>query len=116
MKDKNKIMFIICLFTGFFGGHCFVENKPVKGIIYLFTLGLFGFGWIWDLINYLKPKETLVANQEGDYTNFSKTIKSGHYTEVDVTKKLEEASKLRQVGAITVDEYEAIKRKYIDKI
>ncbi|QDT17805.1 TM2 domain-containing protein [Alienimonas californiensis] len=36
-------------FLGIFGVHRFYLGKWVTGLIWFFTLGLFGFGWIWDL-------------------------------------------------------------------
>lgn len=56
-KPKNKwTAFILCLFLGFFGAHKFYEGKIGMGILYLFTGGLCGIGWIIDLISILlKP-------------------------------------------------------------
>ena len=56
-KPKNKwVAFLLCLFLGFFGAHKFYEGKTGKGILYLFTLGLFGVGVIIDLVVLLaKP-------------------------------------------------------------
>ena len=45
--------FFICLFLGWLGVHKFREHKAGMGILYLFTFGLFGFGWIFDCIKYL---------------------------------------------------------------
>ena len=50
MKD-----FLICLFLGLFGVHKFREKKFKMGVLYLFTGGLFGIGWIYDCIKYLIP-------------------------------------------------------------
>ncbi|MGN1114462.1 MAG: NINE protein [Oscillospiraceae bacterium] len=51
-RQKNKwISFFLCLFTIF--GHKFYEGKVGMGFIYLFTCGLFGIGWIFDLISLL---------------------------------------------------------------
>lgn len=54
---KNKwVAFCLCLFLGFFGAHKFYEGKAGMGILYLFTFGLFGIGWIIDCISLLcKP-------------------------------------------------------------
>ena len=52
-RPKNKwIAFFLCLFT--ICGRKFYGGKA--GILYLFTVGLFGIGWIIDLISLaLKP-------------------------------------------------------------
>ena len=47
------IMFFVCLFFGFFGVHKFLEKQTGKGFLYLFTCGLFGFGWLIDSSVYL---------------------------------------------------------------
>jgi len=54
-KLKNKwVALFLCLFT--ICGHKFYEGKIGMGIIYLFTCGLFGIGWIMDIIFLLiKP-------------------------------------------------------------
>lgn len=45
--------FFICLFLGWLGVHKFREHKAGMGILYLFTFGLFGIGWIIDCVKYL---------------------------------------------------------------
>lgn len=54
-RPKNKwIALLLCIFTVF--GHKFYEGKIGMGILYLFTFGLFGIGWIIDIISLLgKP-------------------------------------------------------------
>lgn len=56
-RRKNKIVaLILCIFFGLFGAHKFYEGKTGMGILYLFTMGLFGIGWIIDIINIaMKP-------------------------------------------------------------
>lgn len=48
-KDKWTA-FWLCLFLGYFGVHRFYVGKTGSGILYLFTAGLCGIGWIVDLI------------------------------------------------------------------
>lgn len=50
----SKIYFLIVLFFGWTGIHKFMSGKKAMGFLYLFTLGLYGIGWIVDVINALK--------------------------------------------------------------
>ncbi len=54
-KPKNKwVSLLLCIFT--ICGHKFYEGKIGMGIVYLLTGGLFGIGWIIDIISLLfKP-------------------------------------------------------------
>lgn len=56
-RPKNKwVGFFLCLFLGFIGAHKFYEEKTGMGILYIFTCGLFGIGWLIDTISHLfKP-------------------------------------------------------------
>ena len=42
--------FFLCLFLGVLGIHRFYVGKIGTGLLYLFTGGLFGIGWLIDLI------------------------------------------------------------------
>lgn len=42
--------FWLCLLFGYLGIHRFYVGKTFTGIIWLFTMGLFGIGWILDLL------------------------------------------------------------------
>lgn len=56
MTDKNNTEekfygnLIITILLGWLGVHKFMQKKPVWGFVYMFSLGLFGFGWIYDII------------------------------------------------------------------
>ena len=56
-REVNKwVAFWLCLLLGYIGAHKFYEGKIGMGILYLCTLGLFGIGWIVDIITILaKP-------------------------------------------------------------
>lgn len=48
---KNKwVSLILCIFLGMFGMHRFYEEKRITGFLYLFTFGIFGIGWFFDII------------------------------------------------------------------
>jgi restriction system protein len=57
LKAKNKwAAFFLCLFLGYFGAHKFYEGRVLLGLVYLFTAGLFGIGYLIDLLVLLfKP-------------------------------------------------------------
>jgi phage shock protein PspC (stress-responsive transcriptional regulator) len=57
MINKRKSLWL-CLFLGWLGVHRFYEHKIETGILYLCTFGIFGIGWIIDLmllVNEIKP-------------------------------------------------------------
>lgn len=47
---KQAVALILCLFLGMLGAHKFYVGKIGMGIIYFLTGGLFGIGWIVDII------------------------------------------------------------------
>ena len=48
---KQKwVALLLCIFLGMFGVHKFYEGKIVMGVLYLLTVGLFGIGWLIDII------------------------------------------------------------------
>jgi TM2 domain-containing membrane protein YozV len=49
-RKSKKVALMLCVFLGIFGAHKFYVGKIGMGILYLFTFGLFGFGWIVDII------------------------------------------------------------------
>ncbi|MDR2502260.1 MAG: TM2 domain-containing protein [Oscillospiraceae bacterium] len=56
-RPRNKwTAFFLCLFLGYLGAHKFYEGRGGMGALYLLTGGLFGVGWLIDLIALLcKP-------------------------------------------------------------
>lgn len=54
---KNKwVAFGLCLVFGLVGAHKMYEGKVFMSIVYILTCGLFGIGWLIDLISILfKP-------------------------------------------------------------
>ncbi len=53
-SSKSRIIaLLLCIFLGEFGIHRFYVGKFGTGLLYLFTGGLFGIGWIIDLIRLI---------------------------------------------------------------
>lgn len=53
MNKSNKsktVALLLCIFLGYLGVHRFYVGKTKTGILYLFTVGLCGIGWIVDII------------------------------------------------------------------
>lgn len=50
---STTVEFFLCLFLGGAGVHRFYRKKYGTGILWLFTCGLFGIGWLYDCITIL---------------------------------------------------------------
>lgn len=56
---KNKwVAFFLCFFLGIFGAHRFYEGKVGTGLLWLFTFGVLGIGWLVDWITILTKPNT----------------------------------------------------------
>lgn len=49
-RKKKGITMFLCFFFGFLGFHYLYLNRNKMFLLYLFTVGLFGLGYIYDLI------------------------------------------------------------------
>lgn len=53
-SSKNRwIALLLCLFLGIWGAHKFYLGKIGVGLVYIFTYGLFGIGWLIDLVTLI---------------------------------------------------------------
>lgn len=53
-SDKDKwIALLLCVFLGAFGAHRFYVGDIKMGLLYLFTCGIFGLGWLYDIVKIL---------------------------------------------------------------
>lgn len=112
--------FLITLFLGFFGVHRFMQKKYVTGLIWLFTFGLFGFGWLADVCiafgNMVSGKE-----KEGDGENKGfgaewkeRAIRNRQETAVKAAYKTEEdkrkprIKKMKHTRKLTPQEQQSI--------
>lgn len=59
ISQKSKfITLLLAIFLGYFGAHYFYLGRYGKGVLYAFTVGLFGFGWFVDIYLVLRGKMT----------------------------------------------------------
>ena len=56
---------LIAIFLGYLGGYRFVKHQYSMGLLYLFTYGLFGVGWVYDI--YCAYKELDNVSTMGGY-------------------------------------------------
>lgn len=81
--------FLICLFFGYFGVHKFMEKKIGMGILYFFTVGLFGFGWFYDVIRCFVDaiKLTIADTKQCAHPNQNFVSTGKEFTPVETPSK-----------------------------
>lgn len=79
---NKQIRLLIVIFLGIFGVHKFIDKDYKMGFIYLFTGGLFGIGWIIDIIKELMG----TSNNKNSLMNIEtlNMIKSGQLPTINV--------------------------------
>jgi TM2 domain-containing membrane protein YozV len=80
-KPKSKVVaYLLWFFLGIVGAHVYYQGKILKGIIYTFTMGILGIGWIIDLfllsgqIDVCNGVEPVKENRGGILNVFMKII------------------------------------------
>lgn len=62
--ERNKTtVLLLCVFLGVFGIHRFYTGKSGTGWLWLFTMGLCGFGWLIDVILILTDNYKDIFNR-----------------------------------------------------
>lgn len=75
-RSKSKTL-LLCIFLGYLGIHRFYVGKGKSGLLYMLTLGLFGIGWIIDIIMIATDSFTDV---------FGNRIQGGYDTDSDIIR------------------------------
>lgn len=82
----------VAVLLGWAGGYQFYKNKIGMGILYFFTFGLFGIGWIIDIYLAVKEYKKSSNNTGGIVSNvvgtFAKCHKDEKVRRKDIIKNL----------------------------
>jgi TM2 domain-containing membrane protein YozV len=122
MKSKTTA-YLLWLFLGFLGAHKFYLDKVGTGVLYFFTFGLFGIGWIIDFFtlgNQVDAYNNALAgrNNSNVNTNMNNIVVNVSGTAVssppDVSQQLQKLLELRNSGALTEEEFNAQKKKLLE--
>lgn len=70
-KSNKTALLIVCILFGYLGIHRFCTGKVKSGLLYLFTGGIGGIGWIVDIIliatgNFDTPKTSRIVYTTSD--------------------------------------------------
>lgn len=120
MKSTSTA-YLLWFFLGFFGAHKFYLNKVGMGILYFFTFGIFGLGWLIDLFtlggqvaNYNAWFARQFGNSSQNLNHVVVNVPESYKNNVhDVSEQLNKLHDLRERGILTVDEFNAQKRKVL---
>jgi TM2 domain-containing membrane protein YozV len=52
-EKSGMVTLLLCFFLGYIGIHRFYVGKTLSGVLYFFTLGLFGIGTLVDFVMIL---------------------------------------------------------------
>ena len=77
-NNNNIVGLLFAIFLGWCGGYRFYKKQFLLGIIYLFTFGLFGIGWIVDIILSAVDciSDNSVSNVTQNYVDQNSTVSS----------------------------------------
>jgi DNA-directed RNA polymerase subunit M/transcription elongation factor TFIIS len=104
--------FLLCLFLGMFGAHKFYIKDYKKGFIYLFTIGLFGIGWIVDTI---KLFINLVTSEERKQARIEAKAKAEEQRQLALAAEKEIVSKLEGEGVAYCPKCKSTTLQYVER-
>ena len=96
---------IIAIFLGWCGGYRFYKKQTTLGIIYLLTFGVFGIGWIIDIISAVKELQAdsnIITSTETIMGAFAECKKDPSKKRVEVLQRLVVGNRLN----LEIDYYE----------
>lgn len=101
MKDKTTALILTCIgFVGFAGIQWFYLKKPLKGLLWLFTGGLFVVGTIYDLVTISDKVEQMNGMQAPRSSE-------------SAAQQIQRLAELKASGVLSEEEFERQKRKLL---
>ena len=95
--DSLKSELLVTIFFGWLGAHKFYQKKYMAFIIYLFTMGIYGFGWlndIWDITKkYLFQKKLYIFYSSEVFSSMVLNLKSNTSECNQLNQHIEELKK-----------------------
>lgn len=124
-KSKG-VAYLLLIFLGWLGVHRFYLGKVGTGILYFFTLGLLGFGLLYDLFTlgnqvdvYNLMRGNLLGGSQSNNTNNNannivvNVPSQEKVAEKSTSEKLQELAELKDRGILTQEEFDSEKKKII---
>jgi TM2 domain-containing membrane protein YozV len=122
MKSKTTA-YLLWFFLGWLSAHRFYLGKTGSAIFYLFTLQLFGIGWIIDLFlisgmvdqyNAIYGRGSGGGNVNTNMNNIVVNVgDSTQNNKPDIHQQLQKLAELKEKGHLTEEEYNAQKTKLL---
>lgn len=120
-SDKNKdTALLLCIFGGIIGLHQFYVGKIGKGLLYMFTGGLFVFGWIGDILKIMlgnfRDNAGAPLRATKAQNNEIPEVKIANHKNADKEDsitQIERLAKLKEQGIITQAEFERKKQELL---
>jgi hypothetical protein len=82
MKSKLTA-YLLCIFLGLWGIHRLYLGKTGTGLLYFFTLGLFGIGWLYDLITLSGQVDKINGTAPRKQTDFVRPVLQSDFPQSD---------------------------------
>lgn len=77
--------FLVTLFLGWAGVHKFMEKKTGMGVLYLCTFGLFGIGWLIDIIISARNLKQFDVKPVSQYVNTTAQVAGTYYKKNEIS-------------------------------